>query len=48
MSGEMLAALEVQMTSLVGELQSKMEADLAETTASVDLLRHDHCGGWKC
>ena len=43
-----MAALENRMNSVVAELGSRMEADLAETTASADLLRHDHRGGWKC
>ena len=42
-----MAALEDRMNSVVAELRSRMEADLAETAASADLLRHDHHGGWK-
>ena len=37
----MVTALEDRMNSVVAELQRRMEADLAETTASADLLRHD-------
>ena len=37
-----MAAFEDRMNSVVAELRSKMEADLAETTASADLLRHEY------
>ena len=37
-----MTALEDRMNSVVAELRSRMEADLAETTSSADLLRHDY------
>ena len=37
-----MVALEDRMNSVVAELRSRMEADLAETTANANLLRHDH------
>ena len=41
LSGDAVAGLEDRINSLEAELTSKMESDLAETTASVDLLRCD-------
>ena len=42
LEGDMVVALEDRLNSLVAELRSRMEADLAETTANADLLRHDY------
>ena len=46
--GDMAVALEDRINSVVADLRSRMEADLAETTASADLLRQYHYGGEKC
>ena len=41
-SGDAVAGLEDRINSLEAELTSKMESDLAETTATADLLRCDY------
>ena len=42
LSGDAVAGLQDRINSLEAELTSKMEAYLAETTASADLLRCDY------